>query len=142
MLMITNASNEILANLKKKEGGNKYKESLKYSPKYVQDCHLAIKEFCANKKPTKETRDKLLTKISSVNDNYCKQVLSKHRERLTPIIEKMLKGLLIALSLAILLPVVWDYTFFKTTSHKKLDALKTKLEEDITSIKDSPKGKI
>ena len=142
MLMITNASNEILANLKKKEGGNKYKEALKYSPKYLQDCHLAIKEFCANKKPTKETRDKLLTKISSVNDNYCKQVLSKHRERLTPIIEKMLKGLLIALSLAILLPVVWDYTFFKTTSHKKLDTLKTKLEEDITSIKDSPKGKI
>ena len=149
MLMITNASNEILANLKKKDGGNKYKEALKYSPKYVQDCHLAIKEFCADEKSTKETRDKLLAEISSANDNYCEKVLSKHRERLTPIVEKILKGLLIALSITLILPLVpcfigdlLKHNFFKTTSHKKLDALKTKLEEDIPTIKDSPKGKV
>ena len=146
ILMIYNANNEILDNLKKKDSGNKYKEALKYSPKYLQDCHLAIKEFCEVKKPTKETKDKLLTAISLANDNYCDKVLSKHRDFSTFIVEKIFKGLLIALSFTILLPVaplfidnLLAHRFFKTTSQKKLGALKSKLEEEVASIKNPTK---
>ncbi len=125
MVYITNQ--RILKHLKEKEGGDKYQESLNYTPTYLKACFLAIKLYAAQPTPEPE---KLIKSISRANNDYSKEVLSKFRTNLGKVISIILNGLKAGIDKILNRNSVEEshrQRFFKTASEKILNTVETQL---------------
>ena len=140
MSLVYDTNSTILTRLKEKEDGDKYNESLKYTPTYLKECFLAIKTFCTESPPA---NDQLITSISQANKKYCDTILSKTRTFtgffVTRILKLLIFSILIAICLPVLIPETDKLRFFKTASENKLKESEIQLSESISTTKDAPK---
>lgn len=141
--LVYNTNATVLTHLQEKEGGNKYKASLNYTPTYLKESFSAIKTFCTQ---TPAVNEQLIKSISLANKKYCDTVLSKDRSTATRVAKAMFKGLILALVavLSLLNPVAlretYKFRLFKTESEKKLQNIEPQLNESLSSPKE-PRSK-